>query len=109
MTTVLLVVHMIIAVAMIVMVLLQRSEGGALGIGGGGGMMSGRSLGNALTRTTAILAAIFFATSIGLTVIGTVDRNESILDGVIETEGADVPLAPAPLLPEPDLPTPPTQ
>lgn len=109
MTTVLLVVHMIIAVAMIVMVLLQRSEGGALGIGGGGGMMSGRSLGNALTRTTAILAAIFFATSIGLTVIGTVDRNELILDGVIETEGADVPLAPAPLLPEPDLPTPPTQ
>ncbi len=109
MTTVLLVVHMIIAVAMIVMVLLQRSEGGALGIGGSGGMMSGRSLGNALTRTTAILAAIFFATSIGLTVIGTVDRNESILDGVIETEGSDVPLAPAPLLPEPDLPIPPTQ
>lgn len=106
MTTVLLVIHMIIALAMIVMVLLQRSEGGALGIGGGG-MMSSRGLGNALTRTTGILAAIFFATSIALTVLGTFERNEFVLDGVIETQGDGAPLAPAPLLPEPDLPTPP--
>ena len=63
MTTVLLVIHVMIAIALIAVVLLQRSEGGALGIGGGGGgFMTGRSAGNALTKTTAVLAAAFFAT-----------------------------------------------
>ena len=76
MTTILLVIHLIIAVAMIVLILLQRSEGGALGIGGGGnGMMSSRGLGNALTRSTGILACVFFLTSIGLTVLSTVNKN----------------------------------
>ena len=69
MTTVLVVVHIMISVALICVVLLQRSEGGALGIGGGGGFMTGRSAGNALTKTTAVLAAAFFATSLSLTVI----------------------------------------
>jgi preprotein translocase subunit SecG len=70
MTTILLVIHLIIAVAMIVLILLQRSEGGALGIGGGGnGMMSSRGLGNALTRSTGILAGVFFLTSIWLKVL----------------------------------------
>ena len=69
MTTVILVIHVMVAAALIVVVLLQRSEGGALGIGGGGGFMSGRSAGNALTKTTAVLAAMFFATSLGLTMI----------------------------------------
>ena len=70
MATILLVIHLLIAIALIATVLLQRSEGGALGIGGGGGgMMSGRGQGNLLTKTTAILAACFFMTSIGLTVI----------------------------------------
>ncbi|MDB2536840.1 preprotein translocase subunit SecG, partial [Alphaproteobacteria bacterium] len=51
MTTILLVIHLMVAIAMIVLVLLQRSEGGALGIGGGNdGMMSARGLGSALTR-----------------------------------------------------------
>ena len=59
MTTILLVVHLMIAVAMIVLVLLQRSEGGALGIGGGDGMMSARGLGSVMTRTTGILAGMF--------------------------------------------------
>lgn len=108
MSTILLVIHLMIAVAMIILVLLQRSEGGALGIGGGGdSMMSSRGLGNALTRSTAILAGLFFLTSIGLTVLGAIDRQGSVLDEVIEIEGdTDVPLAPAPLIPEPDLPTP---
>ena len=58
MTTVLLVIHIMIAIALIAVVLLQRSEGGALGIGGGGGgFMTGRGAGNALTKTTAVLAA----------------------------------------------------
>ena len=72
MTTVLLVIHLMVATAMIGVVLLQRSEGGALGIGGGGGgggFMTGRSAGNVLTKTTAVLAAMFFATSMALTIV----------------------------------------
>jgi preprotein translocase subunit SecG len=112
MTTILLVVHLLVAVAMIVLVLLQRSEGGALGIGGGGdGMMSARGLGNAMTRATAVLAGVFFLTSIGLTVLGTMENRSSVLDGVIESDlpSTNAPLAPAPLLPnlpDSDLPTP---
>jgi preprotein translocase subunit SecG len=74
MQTVLLVVHLIIAIALIAVVLLQRSEGGALGIGGGGGggsLFSARGVGNTLTRTTAFLAVMFFITSIGLTLLAT--------------------------------------
>lgn len=73
MQTVLLVAHLIIALALIGVVLLQRSEGGALGIGGGGGgsLFSARGVGNTLTRTTAILAVAFFLTSIGLTLLST--------------------------------------
>jgi preprotein translocase subunit SecG len=67
MATVLLVVHITVAVTMIVLILLQRSEGGALGIGGGGGgLVSGRGATNFITRTTGILAAIFFTTSLTL-------------------------------------------
>jgi len=69
MTSVLLVIHIMVAAALIAVVLLQRSEGGALGIGGGGGFMTGRSAGNALTKTTAVLAAMFFATSLSLTLV----------------------------------------
>ncbi len=70
MTTVLLVIHIMVAAALIGVVLMQRSEGGALGIGGGGGgFMTGRSAGNALTKTTAVLGATFFATSLALTII----------------------------------------
>lgn len=107
MTTILLTIHLLVALAMIILVLLQRSEGGALGIGGGGGMMSGRALGNTLTRMTAIFATIFFITSIGLTILGSVDKNASVLDGVIERDDAgNIDLAPPPALPEPELPTP---
>lgn len=69
MTTVVLVIHVMLAVALVAVVLLQRSEGGALGIGGGGGMgglMTGRATANLLSRTTAILAACFMATSLAL-------------------------------------------
>jgi preprotein translocase subunit SecG len=70
MLNVLLVIHLLIAVALVGVILLQRSEGGALGIGGGGGgLMSGRAAGNLLTRSTAILAALFFLTSLGLALI----------------------------------------
>jgi len=69
MNAVLLVIHMMVAAALVGTILLQRSEGGALGIGGGGGFMTGRSAGNALTKTTALLAAMFFATSLTLTLL----------------------------------------
>ncbi len=72
MSTVLLLIHVMIALALVGVVLLQRSEGGALGIGGGGGgFMTGRSAGNALTKTTAVLAACFFATSLALSILAT--------------------------------------
>ncbi len=69
MQTVLIAVHLIIVVALVAVVLLQRSEGGALGVGGGSGFMTGRGQANVLTRATAILAALFFLTSLGLTLL----------------------------------------
>lgn len=71
MTTVLLVIHIMVAAALVAVILWQRSEGGALGIGGGGGagggFLTGRGTANLLTRTTALLAIGFFLTSILLT------------------------------------------
>jgi preprotein translocase subunit SecG len=80
MQTVLIAIHLIAVLALIAVVLLQRSEGGALGIGGGG-FMTGRGQANALTRATAVLAAIFFATSLALTILANMSRPpSSILD-----------------------------
>ena len=70
MQTVLIVIHLLVVIALVAVVLLQRSEGGALGAGGGGGgFMTGRGQANALSRATAILATLFFATSILMSVI----------------------------------------
>lgn len=89
MANVLLVIHVLIAIALIATVLLQRSEGGALGIGGGGGgMMSSRGTGNLLSRSTAILAACFFLTSIALTVIA---RNSTTTESKIDAIKVDGP------------------
>tara|TARA_R110002110_G_scaffold29413_2_gene105046 strand:- start:4220 stop:4657 length:438 start_codon:yes stop_codon:yes gene_type:complete len=72
MATIILIIHLMLAIALVATVLLQRSEGGALGIGGGGdGFMSGRGAGNALTRATAVLAALFITTSLALGIIAT--------------------------------------
>ena len=82
MQTILITIHLIVVVALIGVVLLQRSEGGALGIGGGG-FMTGRGQANALTRATAVLGTIFFITSLGLTVLANMGRApKSIFDGV---------------------------
>lgn len=84
MIEVLLVIHLLIALGLIGVVLLQRSEGGALGIGGGGGgsLFSSRGVGNTLTRATAILAVIFFITSISLTILARSNRApSSVFDG----------------------------
>ena len=95
MATVLLVVHLMIASALVAVVLLQRSEGGALGMGGGGGgaggFMTGRGTANMLTRLTAGLAAAFFLTSICLTLIAQQGRHG--------TSPLDRPAAGAPAVP----------
>lgn len=81
MATVILIIHIMLALALIGVVLLQRSEGGALGIGGGGGFMTGRGAANFLTRVTAGLAAAFFATSMVLSIMASQPAaRRSILD-----------------------------
>jgi preprotein translocase subunit SecG len=90
MEAVLITAYLIIVVAMIAVILLQRSEGGALGIGGGnaGGLMTVRGSANLLTRTTAILAALFFVTAIGLTVLTEINRgSNSILQRAADSVG----------------------
>lgn len=83
MIQIVLVIHLLIALGLVAVVLLQRSEGGGLGMGGGGGggFMSGRSTANLLTRTTGILAAAFFATSLILAILASGSRQGgSIMD-----------------------------
>ena len=83
MQTVIIVIHLMVVLAMIGVVLLQKSEGGGLGMGGGGGgFLSSRGTANVLTRTTAILAAVFFSTSLILSILAGMDRKPtSILGG----------------------------
>ncbi|HEX2887749.1 preprotein translocase subunit SecG [Vineibacter terrae] len=78
---VVLAIHVLIAVSLVVVVLLQRSEGGGLGMGRSDSFMSTRGQANLLTRTTAILAGTFFATSIALAILaGTHSKPSSIMD-----------------------------
>jgi preprotein translocase subunit SecG len=98
MITVILVIHLLLAIGLIGVVLLQKSEGGALGMGGGGmsGFMTGRTTANLLTRTTAVLAGCFFLTSIGLAVLAAQQRAPySVLDQGSAAPAGDVP-APVP-------------
>jgi preprotein translocase subunit SecG len=95
MTAVLLIIHVLIAAALTGVILMQRSEGGALGIGGGGpgGMMSGRGAANLLTRITMILGALFIGNSILLAILsGVTTSTGSVIDRVGETEtSSDLP------------------
>ena len=107
MQQVLIVIHLLIVVALVAVILLQRSEQGALsGLGGGGsgglgGLMSGRGQANLLTRTTAILAAAFFATSLLLAIIaGNSSAPKSVIDQAATgqsapAKGTEAPAAPA--------------
>ncbi len=101
MGTVLLVIHLLAAIFLVALILLQRSEGGALdGLGGGSGasnFLSARGTGNFLTRTTAILATIFIITSISLSLYykGVTRPNKSILEQApVETSQPSAPQAP---------------
>lgn len=101
MIKVLLVLHVFVTVALIGVVLIQRSEGGGLGLGGGQGMgnfMSGRGTANLLTRTTAILGTAFFVLSLSLALLykgSATTNNAAILNGPATSS----PSAPAPSAP----------
>jgi preprotein translocase subunit SecG len=115
MQAVLLVIQLLVSIALIGVVLLQRSEGGALGMGGGGsglgGLFSPRGAADTLTRTTAILAVLFFCTSLGLTLLALRAHPESIVVPGVPTSSSQ-PLslpktAPRPSGPQlPAVPTP---
>ena len=110
----LLVIHILVALSLVGVILLQKSEGGALGMGGGGmsGFMTGRSTANLLTRTTAILALLFMLTSLSLVWFSNRGHApRSIIDqGAPPAPAAPAaPVAPPPQAPpaEPAPPTPP--
>ncbi len=106
MQQIVLVVHLMLALGLVGTVLLQRSEGGGLGIGGGGGgggggLMDARSTANFLTRATAVLAGLFFLTSIGLAVMagtpsGGGGNRSLVTDGAPIGGAAPAPMGAAP-------------
>ena len=111
MQTLLLAAELFIAAALIIVVLLQRSEGGALGMGGGGGGVGGlftaRGAADTLTRTTSILALLFFITCIGLNLLALHGRDErSILDTVQPGTSAPAKPVSAPAPTGPSVPKP---
>ena len=102
MQNVILTIHLILALLLIGVVLLQRSEGGGLGMGGGGGAISARGAANALTKLTWIFAIGFIITSLTLTILAARDVGGSV------TEQIGGKLSPAPVAPAaPDLTMPP--
>ena len=102
MQTVLILIHLMVVMAMIGVVLLQRSEGGGLGVGQTGGFLSSRGTANVLTRTTAILATAFFATSLALSIVaGLYHKPQSILQN---TSGPPTEQTPGPGIPPPAAP-----
>jgi preprotein translocase subunit SecG len=94
MTTIVLIVHLLIALALVGVILLQRSEGGALGIGGGGmgGLMTGRASANLLTRVTAVLAAGFITTSLVLAILAT---HQTAPRSILDQPAQSTPATPA--------------
>lgn len=92
MANVLIVAYLLIVLALIAVILIQRSEGGGLGMGtSSAGLLTVRGSANILTRTTAILATLFFATAIGLTILAEIDRGSgSILDRAADDIGQGV-------------------
>jgi preprotein translocase subunit SecG len=101
MTTVVLVLHLMLAIGLVGVILIQRSEGGGLGIGGGGGFMTTRGTANLLTRTTGVIAALFIVTSLFLAVSATRGKPQqrSILDAPSSSAPASNAPASAPAVP----------
>src|SRR6201986_2650469 len=88
MQTVIIVIHLMIVAVLIATVLLQKSEGGGLGVGGGAGFMSSRGTANLLTRTTAVLAVGFFATSLFLSWLASYDEQPSSIRPATQSQPA---------------------
>ena len=108
MLNVVLIVHLIIAIFLIAVVLLQRSEGGALGIGGGGGgLVSARGAATALSKVTWGLAIAFLCTSILLTTLATT-RTDSIIGsgGALDGDTVELPSLPTPVGEDGEIPLP---
>ena len=98
MANVVLIVHLVLAIFLIAVVLLQRSEGGALGIGGGGGgLVSARGAATALSKVTWMLAIGFICTSITLTILAGGGGPRSVFD---DPAGAEPDAIPLPALPD---------
>jgi preprotein translocase subunit SecG len=108
---ILLTIHVLVCIALIAVVLLQRSEGGALGMGGGNtGFMTARGAGDLLTRTTWILGSVFFVLSLVLTMLAGQERGSSSVVDRIKVQGIDPgklnqPAVPAPTAPAPTSPS----
>jgi preprotein translocase subunit SecG len=98
MQTVVIVIHLMIVAVLIATVLLQKSEGGGLGMGGGAGFMSSRGTANLLSRTTAVLAAGFFLTSLFLSWLASYDRKPASIIGA-QPASQSQPAGPAPIAP----------
>ncbi len=99
MQSVLIVIHLLVVIALVGVVLLQRSEGGALGTGGGGGFMTGRGQANALSRATAILGGMFFASALLMSILAGWGRApRSILDTPASTTSGSTPTPATPNL-----------
>jgi len=97
MFTFLLVVHALIAASLVGVILVQRSEGGGLGMGGSPtGLMSARGAADFLTRATAVLAALFVIMSIALAGLASVQRAPQTIDTSLARTPAPTPVAPAP-------------
>ncbi|SES08263.1 preprotein translocase subunit SecG [Rhizobium sp. NFR03] len=121
MQEVLLVIYLMVVLALIGVVLIQRSEGGGLGVGGGSGFMSARGTANALTRTTAILATLFFVLALAMSIYaryqpnatdvldripGTTNNGNGVLDSLGDGQTTpSAPAAPAPVVPSNGVPT----
>jgi preprotein translocase subunit SecG len=103
MQSILIIIQLLVSIGLVVVVLLQKSEGGALGMGGSGGGLGGlfspRGAGDALTRTTAILALAFFLTSLALTILALHGRPQQA--SILDSAPIGVTHAPAPIKPGP--------
>lgn len=113
MQAILIAVELVVAVALVITVLLQRSEGGALGMGGGGsglgGLFSPRGAADTLTRTTTILGALFFLTCLGLNVLSLHGRSEKSFLESGPAPASTAPVVPGkPVTPAPTSPAVPT-
>lgn len=97
MITFLLVVHGLLALALVGVILIQKSEGGGLGIGGGnaGGLVSARGAADLLSRSTSILAALFIGTSLVLALLAARDRAPASIDTSLARAAPTAPAAPA--------------